>query len=108
MTQYILVTIPMMTVCNVRAISLKSKFCLLGLSYLSTASAVMLSADDSERSLAGNAGVAGFIRYPVWWICTEPMRNSYQHVNLSPAVSTFTAEKRQQANISTKPREGCV
>lgn len=32
---------------------------------LSTASTVMFPADNSERSLAGNAGVAGFIRDPV-------------------------------------------
>lgn len=33
---------------------------------LSTASTVMLSADDGEWSLAGNAGVTSFIRDPVW------------------------------------------
>lgn len=35
---------------------------------LSTASTVMLPADDSEGSFAGNAGVAGFIGDPVWWV----------------------------------------
>lgn len=33
---------------------------------LSTASTVMLPPDDGERSLASNAGVAGFIGDPVW------------------------------------------
>lgn len=32
---------------------------------LATASTVMLSADDSEGSLAGNADATGFIRHPV-------------------------------------------
>lgn len=35
---------------------------------LATTSTVMLSADDSEGSFAGNAGVAGFIGHPVWRI----------------------------------------
>lgn len=35
---------------------------------LSTASTVMFSADNSEGSFAGNAGVAGFIRHPVWGV----------------------------------------
>lgn len=34
-------------------------------SYLAAASAVMLSADDGEGSLAGDADAAGFIRHPV-------------------------------------------
>ena len=45
-------------------------------SYLSTASTVMFPADDSEWSLAGNAGVAGFIRHPVRGIYTEPVTNN--------------------------------
>lgn len=38
---------------------------------LPTASTVVLPADDSERSFAGNARVAGFIRHPIWRICRE-------------------------------------
>lgn len=34
-------------------------------SYLATASAVVLSADDGEGSLAGDADATGFIRHPV-------------------------------------------
>lgn len=53
-------------------------------SYLSAASTVMFPADNSERSLAGNAGVAGFIRDPVRRVCTEPKRNSKHKAELSP------------------------
>lgn len=44
-------------------------------SYLSTASTVMLPADDSEGSLTGNAGITGFIGHPVWRVY-RAIRNS--------------------------------
>lgn len=54
----------------------------------------MLPTDDSEGSLAGNAGVAGFIGDPVWRVYTEPTRNSYhQYVR---------SREKEQAKISTK------
>lgn len=40
--------------------------------HLPTASAVVLPAYDGERSFAGDARVAGFIRHPIWRIYREP------------------------------------
>ena len=37
--------------------------------YLPAAPAVVLPADDGERGLAGDAGVAGLVWDPVWRVC---------------------------------------
>lgn len=42
--------------------------------HLSTAPTVMFPADDGEGSLAGNAGVAGFIWDPIWGVLREPVK----------------------------------
>lgn len=70
--------------------------------YLSTASTVMLPTDDSERSLAGNAGVAGFIRHPVWRVCTEPTRNALTQSRPVTSHQYICCRGKEQADISAK------
>lgn len=61
--------------------------------YLSTAPTVMLPADDSEGSLAGDAGVACIIRDPVWRVWTEPRKGKKKYTNSRTVTMWALAER---------------
>lgn len=74
-------------------------------SYLSAASTVMFPADNSEGSLTGNAGIAGFIGDPVGRVCTEPKRNCKHKADLSPAECLLREGEKELADISKKKKK---